>query len=73
MQDAAELGRLLAVTHLLCVAPFDVDAQLFLQDVDLLVERQTLATEEPRLAKGGTANHHGVDAIAVEGLVGLSE
>ena len=37
MQDAAELGRLFAVAHLLGVATLDIDAQLLLQHVNLLV------------------------------------
>ena len=51
----------------------DVDAQLLLEDVDFLVERQGLATENPGAAEGGTTYHDGIDTIAVEGKVGLVE
>ena len=51
--------------------PIDIDAQLLFEDVDLLVERQLLTAEDPGTAKGGAAYHDGIDAVAVEGGVGL--
>ena len=51
----------------------DVDAQLLLEDVDFLVERQGLATENPGTAKSGATYHDGIDTIAVESLIGLVE
>ena len=71
MQDAAELGRLPLGAHLLRVAALDVDAQLLLQDVNLLVERQLTATEEPRTAKGGATHHNGIDTIVLKVAVGI--
>ena len=71
MQDAAELGRLPLGAHLLRVAALDVDAQLLLQDVNLLVERQFTATEKPRTTEGGTTHHNGIDTIFLEVAVGI--
>ena len=48
-----------------------IDAQLLLQDVYLLVERQLPATENPRTAEGGTAYHDAIDAVLAEGTVGI--
>ena len=48
-----------------------IDAQLFFQDVNLLVECQLLSAENPRTAKCGATNHHGIDAIGIERLVGI--
>ena len=53
------------------VDAFDVDAQLFFQHVDFLVECQRLSAEEPRTAKCGAANHHGIDTVLRKGSVGL--
>ena len=53
------------------VDAFDVDAQLLFQHVDFLVECQRLSAEEPRTAKCGAADHHGVDTILRKGSVGL--
>ena len=52
---------------------FDIDAQLVLKDVDFLIERQRLATEDPGTAEGGATYHDGIDAIAVEGCIGFVE
>ncbi len=71
MQDAAEFGGLSFGAHLLRIATFDVDAQLFFQDVNLFAECEFLATEYPRTSEGGATNHDGIDAISVEGFVCL--
>ena len=71
MEDAAEFGGLPFGAHLLRIAAFDVDAQLFFQDVNLFAEREFLTTEYPRTSEGGATNHDGIDAIGVESLVGI--
>ena len=43
-----------------------VDTQLFFKDVNLLVKGQFLPAENPGTAKGGTTNHHGIDAKSVK-------
>ena len=58
-----------------------IDAELFLQEVDFLIHRQWGCTriveiitdflEYPRSAEGGSANHHGIHAIAIEGKLGF--
>ena len=57
MEDAAPLVR-----------TFDVDAQLFLEDVDFLVSGERLCREQPRASEGGTPDHHGINAVAAEGI-----
>ena len=53
------------------VDTFYVDAQLFFQYVNLLVECQLLPAEYPRTAKRGSANHDGIDAVCVECSVSI--
>jgi len=64
VQDATEFGRFFAFAYFLRIASLDVDAQLFLQDVNLLVQRQLLPTEYPGASEGGTANHDGINPQA---------
>ena len=73
MQDAAQLGRLLAGTHFLRVAALYVDAQLFFQYVDFLVECQFFPAEYPGTAEGGAPYHHSIHPIGVEGSVGIRQ
>ena len=58
-----------------------IDAELLLQEVDFLIHRQWGGTciveiitdflEYPRSAEGGSANHHGIHVIAIEGKLGF--
>ena len=73
VQNAAEFGRLPFGAHLLRIAAFNVDAKLFFQNVNLLVQRQLLPTEYPWASEGGTANHDGIDAVGIEGAVGIAK
>ena len=73
VQDATEFGRFFAFAYFLRIASLDVDAQLFLQDVNLLVQCQLLPTEYPGAAEGGTANHDSINAVGVKGTVGIAE
>ena len=50
----------------------NIDAELLFEDVKFLVERKGLTTEQPRTTEGGAPNHDGIDAVAVESSIGLS-
>ena len=57
----------------LLVNALHVDTQEFFKDVELIVEIESFATEDPRTAEGGPAYHHGIDTVGIKGCVGLVE
>ena len=49
------------------VDAIDVDGQLFLQHINLFIERELLPTEQPRLTECGATYHHRIHSISIEG------
>ena len=77
MKDAAQFG-VFAVYNVggITGSTVNTDCYLLLEDVYFLIKRKRLFgmcyfLEYPRPTEGGTTYHHGIHAIAFEGLPGL--
>ena len=57
----------------LLVDALHIDAKQLFEDIQFLVEIEVFPTEDPRTAKGGASDHHGIHTVFIESLVGLVE